>query len=150
MNLTCCPNCGAAAFDLHLTPDGLCSTCHVGPDWDRVADDEFWLNLRKPRYVIAVYDCDREMGGMEEGGWSFETGELVDSIAVDTEAVAETIAEALAVEYPYTGQRGMYSKRGPDFTVRIIDREEQAEWEDYLDCRLEPVPSYPIHTPRYE
>lgn len=29
------------------------------------------------RYVVAVYELDRVMGGPEEGGWWYDTGDLV-------------------------------------------------------------------------
>lgn len=31
----------------------------------------------KPRYVVAIYELDRAYGGPEEGGWWYDTGELV-------------------------------------------------------------------------
>ena len=31
----------------------------------------------KTTYVVAVYLCDRAWGGPEEGGWWYDTGELV-------------------------------------------------------------------------
>ncbi len=31
----------------------------------------------KSTYVVAVYLCDRAYGGPEEGGWWYDTGELV-------------------------------------------------------------------------
>ena len=35
------------------------------------------------RYIIALYEIDRAYGGGEEGGWWFDTGELVDSVLYD-------------------------------------------------------------------
>ncbi len=31
----------------------------------------------KSTYVVAIYLCDRAYGGPEEGGWWYDTGELV-------------------------------------------------------------------------
>jgi hypothetical protein len=123
------------------------SAFHPACRWNLEAQREFETNLYKPRYVVAVYECDREMGGPEEGGWSYETGDLVASIAVNEEAAANLIADGLALEYPYTGQRGYYSRRDPDFSVRILDRHEG---DELLDERLEPVAYYPITRPHYE
>jgi hypothetical protein len=119
---------------------------HEACHWDGKARREFEANLYKPRYVVVVYDCDREMGGPEEGGWSYEVGQLVTSVAVNDSDAAGLIREGLSLEYPYTGQRGMYSKRGPDFSVYIIDRHEG---DSMLDERLEPLAYYPLHTPYY-
>ena len=119
---------------------------HAPCYWDFQSSSEFETNLYKPRYLVVVYDCDREMGGPEEGGWSYEVGELVTSIAVDDKDAADLIREGLSIEYPYTGQRGYYSKREPDFSVYIIDRHEGHE---YLDERQEPIAHYPLQVPYY-
>lgn len=36
----------------------------------------------KTRFVLAVYEVDRAFGGHEEGGWWYDTGELVAVIGV--------------------------------------------------------------------
>jgi hypothetical protein len=123
---------------------------HVECQADADATDEFWANLRKPRYEVTVWDCDREDGGPEEGGWSFETGTLVTSIGVESKEVAEMIKAALEIEYPYTGKRGYYSKQGPDYSVRILDRQDYYHAESDFDCRLDVITYYPIHRPHYE
>jgi hypothetical protein len=112
---------------------------------DRAEENE--ANLYKPRYVVVAYECDREMGGPEEGGWSYEVGELALAVNVNDPDAAELIREGLSLEYPYTGQRGMYSKRGPDYSVYVIDRHEG---DSMLDERMEPLKSYPLTTPFYE
>lgn len=117
---------------------------------DCAADHEFETNLRKPRYVVVVYDCDREMGGMEEGGWSYETGTRVLDADFTSKEAAEMIRDGLSIEYPYSGERGMYSKRGPDYSVRLYDRHTDAEFEDVFDERLDVISYYPVHTPHYE
>lgn len=121
---------------------------HEACHWARQSRLEFERRLYAPRYVIAVYDCDRDMGGPEEGGWSYETGRLVLSLEVSHRKAAELIRDGLSLEYPYTGQRGLYSKNRPDFTVYIIDRHTQAE-DPLLDCRLNPVDHYPTTIPYY-
>lgn len=45
------------------------------------------------RYIIALYEIDRAYGGPEEGGWYFDTGELVRLLAL---APTEERACALA------------------------------------------------------
>lgn len=45
------------------------------------------------RYIIALYEIDRAYGGPQEGGWFFDTGELVRLLAL---APTETRAIALA------------------------------------------------------
>lgn len=122
---------------------------HEGCYWDRLARREFEANLYKPRFIVTVWECDREMGGPEEGGWSYETGTLVCKVEVSDADAASYIQTGFEIEYPYTGKRGYYSKREPDFSVRIIDRWEPEVWHDMLDERLEPVSYYPIDIPYY-
>ncbi|PTD15932.1 hypothetical protein [Sphingomonas fennica] len=46
------------------------------------------------RYIIALYEIDRAYGGPEEGGWHFDTGELVRLLALaPTEDRAYALAE---------------------------------------------------------
>lgn len=46
------------------------------------------------RYIIALYEIDRAYGGAEEGGWYFDTGELVRLLALaPTEARAVALAD---------------------------------------------------------
>ena len=116
---------------------------------DCAADREFETNLRKARYVVVVYECDREMGGQEEGGWSFETGQRVLDADFTSKEAAEMVRAGLEIEYPYTGERGMYSKRGPDYSVRLYDRHEDAEFSVF-DARLDVISYYPVTRPHYE
>ena len=118
--------------------------------WDDRATDELHLNMRKPRYVVAVWDCNREMGGPEEGGWSYEVGMLEAAVELHEEEAANIVREGLMVEFPYTGQRGMYSKRGPDYSVVILDRWDQYDLESHFDERLNVIGHYPLQHPRYE
>jgi hypothetical protein len=117
---------------------------------DCVAEREFDANLRKPRYVVVVYDCDREMGGQEEGGWSFETGQRVLDADFTSLEAAEMVRAGLEIEYPYTGQRGWYSKQGPDYSVRLYDRHTDAEFADVFDERLDVISFYPVTRPHFE
>lgn len=36
----------------------------------------------KPSYIVSVFECNREYGGPEEGGWWYDTGVLVKTIRV--------------------------------------------------------------------
>jgi hypothetical protein len=38
--------------------------------------------MKKNRYIVAVYELDRAYGGPEEGGWWFDTGDLVRVMSV--------------------------------------------------------------------
>lgn len=126
------------------------SWCLGDMPWDDAADAEFRRNERKPRFVVAVWNCDRRYGGPEEGGWSYETGFLENSIEVHDEATAEAVRDALEVGYPYTGQRGYYSKRSPDYSVRVLDRWNQYDLDEHFDVRLDIIHEYPVYRPRYE
>jgi hypothetical protein len=126
------------------------SWCLGDVPWDNAADAELRRNLDKPRWVVAVWDCDRAMGGMEEGGWSYEEGRLEMSIEVESEELALELREVLDRHFPYTGQRGMYSRRGPDYSVRIHDRQEQYDLDDHFDVRMDMIDHYPVYRPRYE
>lgn len=53
----------------------------------------YFLKEGVVRYIIALYEIDRAYGGPEEGGWFFDTGELVRLLAL---APTETRAIALA------------------------------------------------------
>lgn len=128
-------------------PDG---TYDVWSHADCAAEREFEANLRKAQYVVVVYECDREMGGQEEGGWSYETGTRVLDADFTSREAAEMVRAGLEIEYPYTGQRGMYSKRGADYSVRLYDRHTDAEFSDVFDERLDLVPAYPVVRPHYE
>ena len=151
MNLTACIDCGDAVFD---AIDGRCARCDYDQSedafYDQMAQRYLERCLARPRYVVAVWDCDRQMGGMEEGGWSYETGRLVDKVEVNTLRVADDIRTALEIEYPYTGQRGMYSKRGPDYTVRVHDRWNEYDLESDFDLQLNLIRQYPTTRPHYE
>ena len=123
-------------------------TFHVHADC--AAEEEFRANLRKPQYVVVVYECDREMGGQEEGGWSYETGTRVLDADFTSLEAAEMVRAGLEIEYPYSGERGMYSKRGSDYSVCLYDRHTDSEFADVFDERLDVISFYPVTRPHYE
>lgn len=139
----------ATAPDYSIVYDPDYGICHADCHYGTLADHEFWENLGKPRYVVTVWDCDREIGGPEEDGWSYETGRLVTSIELTRASVAERVAEALRDEYPYTGKRGYYSKREADYSVRVLDRNDGYDLSSYFDERLDLIGYYPLTTPHY-
>ncbi len=71
-----------------------------------------------PVYV-AVYDVNRVCGGPEEGGWWFDTGDLIKVVICPTEFEAERVREDLRNEFPYTRKR--YSVLGgEDYDIEIV------------------------------
>jgi hypothetical protein len=88
-----------------------------------------------PKFFVNVYAVDREMGGPEEGGWSFETGEPVETEVCFTEGWAYVRRERLEVKFPDRGYRHSVVPRGRDFIVRVED---------------EPGKVYPEVWPHYE
>lgn len=72
--------------------------------------------------IVAVYECDREYGGPEEGGWWFESGELVHKITVPAGEVRQVIAR-LKQTYPYTGKRGSVNYSGGDYSIEVWDEQ---------------------------
>jgi len=83
---------------------------------------------------VNVYEVDRAYGGPEEGGWWYDCGRLVLSRQVTT-ADAESVRDALRVEYPHTGKSSSVIYSGGDYSVCIDDA---------------PGADYPEYTPHYE
>jgi hypothetical protein len=115
---------------------------------DCLATEELSANLDKPRYIVSVWRCGRANGGPEEGGWSYEYGDLITSIEVDEEEAVEHLREGLSIEYPYTGKRSSILG-GSDYNVTVHDRHD-CEYDTLIDERLNLVSFYPQHTPHYE
>lgn len=87
-----------------------------------------------PGYVfVNVYHLDRHKGGNEEGGWYFDTGEIVRSVQVPA-SLADGYVRLLESEYPRgRGKTSRYSViySGGDYSVRI----EDMPGEDFSDYR---------------
>lgn len=71
----------------------------------------------KDRYVN-VYRASQGYGGAEEGGWWYDTEEMMYSIRVKNNADAKHWEDKLKKEYPRTGRRSS-AAGGADYNVRI-------------------------------
>jgi hypothetical protein len=79
------------------------------------------------QWFVGVYSVDRCYGGPEEGGWWYDTGELVQSTAVSScEEAEELRARLYGDEFPDTGKS--YSVLGGDDYRIIIGIEPPAEY----------------------
>lgn len=74
--------------------------------------------------VVAVYELGRLYGGPEEGGWYYDTRELV-AVAVVPEGTNEAalaLCDQLeAGEYMSTGQRGNVNYQGGEYGLYIYE-----------------------------
>lgn len=70
------------------------------------------------QWFVGVYAIDRQCGGGEEGGWWFDTGELIQHTAVASHDEAEELREALREEFPETNKR-FSVLGGDDYDVYI-------------------------------
>jgi hypothetical protein len=83
---------------------------------------------------VNVYSVNRLYGGPEEGGWWYDTGEIVLSKQFDDDDSAQDYAESLEKQFPNTGKR--YSVLGgEDYNIWVEDS---------------PGQDYPTERPRYE
>lgn len=138
-----CEFCGnPATMGDEATPD-TCEPCY----WNQKADDEFWGNWYKPRYVVAVWGAERAYGGPEEGGWYYDTRTLLKSVECATHEAAYQIREALESEYPSTGKRWSVLG-GEDYDVTIEDRHGYSLGS--FDERLDLLSFTPTRRPHYE
>ena len=91
----------------------------------------------EPMLFVAVYEIDRAFGGSEEGGWWFDTGQLMEQRVVPCHILEATV-EQLQAEWPDEdgANVGSVIYRGGCYNVR---------WDD------KPHPEfYPEHQPHYE
>lgn len=70
------------------------------------------------QWFVGVFSVDRSYGGAEEGGWWFDTGELVQQTAVNSHGEAEALREKLRDEFPDTG-RSSSVLGGKDYRIAI-------------------------------
>jgi hypothetical protein len=84
---------------------------------------------------VNVYEVDRQYGGPEEGGWWYDTGEVVLSERFYNLDAAEARVKELADEYPKTGFSSSVIYSGGDYRIWIED---------------EPAQNYPDNRPHYE
>jgi len=91
-------------------------------------------------YVLAIYAIDRAYGGPEEGGWWYDTGELVRVIATTK---SETRAHAAAERVNGLLQR-LQRRKTPVCSVNYAGGRHRALVE--ID---KPVPFFPQVRPSY-
>lgn len=117
--------------------------------FDCRAEEEFERNLGKAHLVIVAWRVTRQCGGPEEGGWWFDTGDVVASVEVVTQLAADHICIGFEIEYPRTRKR--YNVHGgEDYNVLILNREDQYDLEEYFDERLDLIQHFPKVYPHYE
>ena len=92
-------------------------------------------NLVPAPYYVNVYERDRCYGGPEEGGWYYNTYEIVHTAKFDTESEAEKYSRDIADEYPTTGNYTSVVYNGGDYIICIENL---------------PGQSTPLETPHYE
>lgn len=87
-------------------------------------------------YYVAVYAVNRNFGGPEEGGWWWDSGELIDVRTVEgPQPEAMKVRDRLLEKYPFTKNR--YSVLG-------------GEDYDVMVCDSLPPASFPDEVPHYE
>ena len=92
-------------------------------------------------FVLAFYEVDRAYGGPEEGGWWFDTGQLVRILALfkdEERAYAAARRANQLLEYLQRHRRPVGS------VIYSGGRHEVAVFENFAP------PSYPETRPRYE
>ena len=72
-------------------------------------------------YYVNVYRVDQAFGGPEEGGWYYETGELVMHETYHQSEVAESRAMVLRLTYKDGKNRYSVMPKDDDFIVRVED-----------------------------
>jgi hypothetical protein len=92
-------------------------------------------NLKPASYYVNVYERDRCYGGAEEGGWYYNTYEIVHTSKFDTERDAEQYAKDITDDYPTTGNYTSVVYSGGDYVICIENT---------------PGESTPLETPHYE
>ena len=97
--------------------------------------------MQNVTHYIAVYEVDRAYGGPEEGGWYFDTGELVYCEPIAEGTTPEDVQarrEALKAEWFDPEARPVHS---------VLYHGGQYE---VTTAKGVPVPFYPAEIPRYE
>jgi hypothetical protein len=88
-------------------------------------------------FYVNVHEIDRAFGGREEGGWWYDCGTAVATVAVTSRAQARAAYARLVTDYPPQTARevGSVIYDGGAYNVTVSD---------------EPARDYPDATPRYE
>lgn len=117
----------------------MCEVCSEEEEEERRSRPVVWDGKGRRAIFVVVYDLDRVMGGPEEGGWWYNTGELVYAEVADDEDTAERRVKYLkAHEWKDTGDLSSVAFRGHAYDVHYE-----------TDGRM-PVKHYPVVQPHYE
>lgn len=85
----------------------------------------------EPACFIGVYEVDTVYGGPEEGGWWYDTGELIRVEVVHCETCAIRRTNELREEYPDTGKRTSFGRDKDDWSVvRVQGRVPEAYYPE--------------------
>jgi len=113
----------------YSTPSGIYDGTWVSAGLDVTLPGEV-----DPVYV-AVYSVYRVYGGPEEGGWWFDTGELIKVVICSSRDEAEEVRDLLLVDFPATGK-----------SQSVLGGEDYRIWfEDQF-----PESHFPTEYPHYE
>ena len=86
-----------------------------------------WLSQFTNGFHVNTYEIDRAYGGPEEGGWWFDTGEVVKSTRCESEAQAERLVAIRKSEYRNTGDVGSVAYRGGEYRT-VIEPDPGADY----------------------
>lgn len=91
-------------------------------------------------WVVAVYEMNRHYGGPEEGGWYYDTRELVAMATAESEEAATLLAMQL--------EEGDYKSTGDRFSVVYPGYGDFQMWIHEPGKKI--IHKDPIESPRYE
>lgn len=114
--------------------DHTYETDEVG-NYTRRLDDKCDCQCHWGVYYVNVYEVDRQLGGAEEGGWWYDSGEPVASTPFKTLREAEAFRDVMEARFPHDGSVSSVIYSGGDYRV-------------YIEHRF--AESWPKHVPHYE
>lgn len=79
---------------------------------------------------VAVYSVERNYGGPEEGGWWWDSGEVVHRETCRFYDLEETLRR-LQKQYPHTGKRSSVLG-GEDYSIDWDDKPPAAYWPEQI------------------
>lgn len=98
-------------------------------EWLAESDTDVAYDIRQARAAagpegacyVNVYSIDRAYGGPEEGGWWYDTGQVIISALCPDPDQAKLVADALRETFPRTGKSSSVNG-GEDYAVEISDK----------------------------